>query len=177
MPSFAYIYQEPMNEPELTFLMEKEQRERRIFLRTVRNLSVLFIVAPCCLGIFMEFITRSDLSPAMKAVREREEPYTYLMYFLGMIVLLTLLGMASAYTYRRTLGRLMKDIRSGMKTVEQTRVDRKLHMESNGTYHFYLKSTFKLSVEVSREDFEAYEDGDEINIEYSTYSRVYFGYF
>lgn len=177
MSSSAYIYQEPMNDSELSFLKEKEQKERRVFTRTVRNLSVLFIIVPCCLGIIMESLSRNADPPELAALRDREDPYVYQFYIFGMIFLLLIVGLGSYFSYTRTLKKLVKDIHNGQKTVEQTHIGRKHFVEANNTYHFYLKSTFRLSVEVSKEDFDAYLDGDEINIEYSTYSRIYFGYF
>ena len=177
MQAPVHTYEEPMNESELSFLKKKEEKERRIFFRTVRNLSVLFIIIPCCLGIIMESITRRNATPAIAALREKEDPHVYLYYFLGMVFLLLLVGVGSFVSYNRTLKRLLKDIRSGKKTVEQTTVSRKQFIESNNTYHFYLNSTFRLSIEVSKEDYENYAEGDEINIEYSSFSRNYFGYF
>lgn len=166
-----------MNESELSFLKKKEEKEKRLFIRTVRNLSVIFIIIPCCLGIIMESLKRSQETPAMAAISEKEDPYVYLYYFFGMLFLLLVVGITSFVSYNRTLKRLSKDIRIGNKTVEQTIVSRKMFIESNNTYHFYLNSTFRLSIEVSKEDYGNYAEGDEINIEYSSYSKNYFGYF
>jgi hypothetical protein len=177
MPAPAYTYEEPMNEQELSFLKKKEEKEKRLFVRTVRNLSVLFVIIPCCLGIIMESLKRSEDTPVMAAIREKEDPHVNLYYFFGMFFLLLLVGIASFVSYNRTLKKLSKDIRIGRKTVEQTIVSRKMFIESNNTYHFYLNSTFRLSIEVSKEDYENYAEGDEINIEYSSYSKNYFGYF
>lgn len=177
MPAPAYTYEEPMNESELSFLKKKEEKEKRLFIRTVRNLSVLFIIIPCCLGIIMESLKRSGDTPAMAAIREKEDPHVYLYYFFGMLFLLLVVGIVSFVSYSRTLKKLSKDIRIGRKTVEETTVSRKMFIESNNTYHFYLNSTFRLSIEVSKEDYENYAEGDEINIEYSSYSKNYFGYF
>jgi|GEM_PF-314579 len=177
MSSPAYIYQEPMTFSELSFLREKEQKERRTFFRTVRNMAVLMIIIPACGGILIESISRSNDTPELARWRAREEPYPYLYYLTGMGFLLLLLLVASYISYNRTLKQLLKDIRSGYKTIEKTEIDRKQFIAANRTYHFYLKSTFRLSIEVSKEDFELYREGDEINIEYSTRSRIYFGYF
>jgi hypothetical protein len=173
----THTYQEPMNESELSFLRGKEEKERRVFIRTVRNLSVLFIIVPCCLGIIMETIVRQDDTPQMAVIREQNNPRAILFYFLGMIFLLLVVAIGSYISYTRTLKRLLKDINSGRKTVEETTISRKQFVETNNTYHFFLNSPFKLSIEVSKEDFELYGEGDEINIEYSTFSKNYFGYF
>jgi hypothetical protein len=176
MSSASYTYEESMNDSELSFLKTKEEKEKRTFFRTVRILLVLSIV-PCCLGIIMESIKRSSDPPEMTKLREQEDPHVYLYYFFGMIFLLLLVAVGSYIAYYRSLGRLHKDILLNRKTIENAAISRKQFVNSNNTYHFFLRSTFKLSIEVSKEDYEAYEEGDEINIEYSTHSRVYFGYF
>lgn len=172
-----HTYEEPMNESELSFLREKEGKERRMFIRTVRTLAIMFVIVPCCLGIIMESLKRSKDTALMSALREREDPHVYLYYFFGMLFLLLLVGVVSYVSYARTLKRVMKDIRTGNKTIEQTIIYRKAFVESNNTYHFFLRSPFKLSIEVSGDDYGHYNEGDEINIEYSTFSRNYFGYF
>jgi hypothetical protein len=50
-------------------------------------------------------------------------------------------------------------------------------MPLNNTYHFYLDNALKYSIEVSEDDFHRFEVNDEINIEYATYSKEYFGYY
>ena len=176
-PATVFKYEELMNDSERSFLIEKRDKEKAMFMRTIRTLSVIFIVLPCCLGIIMESISRSNDSPAVLQLKEQEDPYYYLYYFFGMLFLLLVVAIAGYYSYNKTLKRLEKDIRSGNKTVEQTEITRKLFMNNNNTYHFYLKSTFRLSIEVSKEEYEQYLEGDEINIEYSSCSGIYFGYF
>ena len=176
MPSNYLIYQETMNEAERSFLQEKWEKEKSIFMRMLRNLSFIFIVLPCCLGIIMESITRDNASPEVLRLKELEEPHVYLFYFLGMLVLLLIVAIASFYSYNKTLKQIGKDIKIGNKTVEQTEITRKLAMNNN-TFHFYLKSTFRLSIEVSQAEYQLYNEGDEINIEYSSFSKIYFGYF
>lgn len=166
-----------MNASELAFLREREVKEKRVFFRMVRNLTALFIIAPCSLGIVMEYISREKDNAAMARLREKEDPHAYLYYFLGMLFLLIMVAIGSFISYNRTLKRLAKDIRNGRKTIEQTIVTRKQYIESNNTYHLFVRSTFRLSIEISPEDYERYQEGDEINMEYSTYSGNYFGYF
>ena len=176
MSAAVFFYQESMNQAELSYLTEKRDKERRVFMRVLRTLSVIFIVLPCCISIIMEGIVRSNDTPEALKIKEREEPHIYLFYFLGMIFLLLVVAVASYFSYSRTLKMMERDIRQGEKTVEQTSINRKMAM-GNGTYHFYLNSAYKLSIEVTAEEYADYQEGDEINIEYSTWSGIYFGYF
>jgi hypothetical protein len=50
-------------------------------------------------------------------------------------------------------------------------------MPVNNSYFFYLSSAIKLSIEVEEYDYRRLEKGDEVNIEYTTFSQMYLGYF
>lgn len=165
-----------MNEGERSFLLTKWKKEKGVFMRTLRTLCFIFIVLPCCLGIIMESVSRSYDSPEVLRQKEIDEPHVYLFYFIGMLALLLIVAIASYVSYSKTLKQIGKDIKTGYKTIEQTSITRKLAMNNN-TFHFYLKSSFKLSIEVSEDEYNSYKEGDEINIEYSSYSGIYFGYF
>lgn len=170
-------YEEAMTETELSFLQEKANKERKLLSRVIRNLSFIFVILPCCIGIIMESLKRYQSTPDMIAIQDREDPHVIRNYFIGMVILLLLVAFFSAVYYFRSLWKLEKDLKTNLKSVEQTTIDRKQYIKSNDSCFFFLNSATQLSIEVSKEDFERFHEGDEINIEYSTYSKVYFGYF
>ncbi|KAA5536556.1 hypothetical protein F0919_02490 [Taibaiella lutea] len=177
MSRFNYRYEEPMEAAELSFLQEKAIKEKRLLARVIRNLSVIFVIIPCCMGITLESLKRSELTPMLREIEDKNDPDFVWNYIIAMIVLLLVVAISSAVYYRRTLWKLTKDIKRNLKSVEQAVIERKQHISSNDSYHFFIDSKTKLSIEVSKDDFEKFDEGDEINIEYSTYSKIYFGYF
>jgi len=177
MSRFNYRYEEPMEDPELSFLQEKAIKEKRILLRVIRNLSVIFIIIPCSIGIILESLKRAELTPALREIEDRNDPDFVRNYIIAMIVLLVVVAVSGTVYYYRNLWKLTKDIKRNLKSVEQAVIERKQHISSNDSYHFFINSKMKLSIEVSKDDFGRFDEGDEINIEYSTYSRIYFGYF
>jgi len=104
-------------------------------------------------------------------------PNILLVCFLGFLGLSCVIGISTYLSYTNTLGRLIKDIKRRRKIVERSEITSKRYMKENNTFHFYISSPTRLSIEVSREDFEDYKEGDEINIEYGKASKTYFGYF
>jgi hypothetical protein len=72
---------------------------------------------------------------------------------------------------------LLLDLHNRTKTVETNKITRKVALPSGNGYYFYTNSTTKISIEVSPEDFLAYNEGDEVSIEFATNSRHYLGYF
>jgi hypothetical protein len=80
-------------------------------------------------------------------------------------------------TYARKLLFINLDVKHQQKIIESVEIIQKKFMPQNQSFHFYIKSQIKMSIEVTQDDFLKFEEGDEINIEYSKYSKEYFGYF
>lgn len=158
------LHNEQLSSEELDFLIKKDERETTLFYRTIRVLMIICFVLP--------FIVAW-----VRAFAGEEHPFEYGYYFLGVGFLLSFLGVCAWLAYRRVLYKLKADIRGRTKTIERTKIKRKQFMPHNKTYYFFLDSPNKLSIEVSEQDYQLLNDGDELNIEYSTYSKLYFGYF
>jgi hypothetical protein len=95
----------------------------------------------------------------------------------ALCITLSFSAIISFFTYRRSLLDIRKDLNEKTKIVESSLITEKKFMPLNNTYHFYLDNAFKYSIEVSEDDFHRFEVNDEINIEYATYSKEYFGYY
>ena len=98
-------------------------------------------------------------------------------YFFLVGILLGISTISIYATYRFNLKQLQLDIKHRTKTIEIKHITRKLYIGTKNAYHFYLDSHIKLSIEVSENDYERMHEGDEVAIEYTTYSRQYLGYF
>lgn len=98
-------------------------------------------------------------------------------YFAGVFFLMCFSSGILYLVYRYSLQKLQYDVKHTTKTIELTRITRKQYMPQNNTFYFYLDSPHKLSIEVSELYFRKLDQGDEVNIEYSTYARLYLGYY
>ncbi len=157
-------YLEPLQEDERAFLKKKETRDRRQLYRTVRIIILICFILP----FGMAWGT---------AIAGLSNPFSYGKYFTGVGVLLFLTTGGVFMAYRSNLYRIYQDLHQGTKTVERTIVTKKRFMPHTNTCYFYLDSPEKLSIEVSPADYEQWDVGDEVNIEYSTHAKAYFGYF
>ena len=155
---------ELLNEDEMAFLRKKELRERRQFYKAVRAIMIGCFLLP----FFAAWV---------RAFAGAPNAFSYGHYFAGVGVLLGITLTASYLSWRAFLGRVQRDIRGGTKTIERAHITRKLFMPHNSTYFFYLDSPNKLSIEVGGKDYQNMKEGDEVNIEYTTYSQIYLGYF
>lgn len=164
MKQEARIHNEPLLPEELQFLKDKDEKETRTFYRAIRVFMFVCFVIP--------FIVAW-----LRAMDGDENPFELGAYFLGVAFLLSFTGLCAWLAYRRSLQKIKRDIKNRSKTVERTHITRKQYMPHNHTYYFYLDSPNKLSIEVSEADYHMLNDGDELNIEYSTNAKMYFGYF
>ena len=165
---------EEMNKEELLFIKKKLQKEQALMFRTMRNLSFLCFIIPTIVAIL--FFTNEQKIPDQYA-EELPEPFTMYTYLYSVLSLLTLLFLGGFISYIKSIKTLKKDVELKTKVIEPVLIIRKKFMDINNSYYFYLRSRLKLSIEVTEQVYHQYEEGDEINIEYSRFGKEYFGYF
>lgn len=157
-------YTEHLEDTELAFLRRREVRERKVYYKVISGLMVMSFIFPFVTAWYRAY----DGAP---------NAFSVLRFFVSTIVLLTICSVATYAAYRFNLRKIQLDIREQTKTIETWPIRRKLHVTGHNTYHFYIDSSVKLSIEVSADDFERLREGDEVSIEYTTHSRQYLGYF
>ncbi len=157
-------YNEPMVEEQLIFLTNKEGGHRKVFYKVFRILMFLSIIFPYAFAWY-------------KATDGVTNAFSYVRFFVIAGNLLFVSLVSTYFTYRFYFRKLQKDLKYKTKTVEVCHITRKVHASSNKTYYFYLDSNVKMSIEVLLNDYHNFKEGDEICIEYATWSHEYFGYF
>ncbi len=157
-------YTEPLELSELDFLLRKESKERKQYYK-----------------IFSLLMTGCFLIPFagawVQAYEGAPHAFSPFRYFLAVAVLLCISGFATYFSYRVVHRKLQLDIRHRTKTIETNRITKKLYVQVKKAYYFYIDSGIKLNIEVSANDYERLNEGDEVSIEYTTHSRQYLGYF
>lgn len=158
------VHTESLNLSERQFLMRRARHEGRQLYKVARVLMALCFLIPFLLA----WLWALDGAP---------DPFSPKRYFLGVLLLGTLSGGGIYLAYKKVLYPLRADLRIGTKTIERTHLMRKVYMLQNNTHHFYLDSPTRLSIEASSEDYQRFDEGDEVNIEYTTFSKIYLGYY
>jgi hypothetical protein len=159
-----YRYNEPLEDDELAFLQRKEGKERQQFYKLIRMAMIVAFVVP----FIMTWVN---------ALSGKDNPFSYGYYFASTGIIMLLSGGVVYMVYHNTLQVVQRDISHATKTIELTHISRKQYMAQNNSFHFYLTSPTRLSIEVSEKDYHRLDEGDEVNIEYTTYSKMYLGYF
>lgn len=155
---------EPLSNDELFFLKKKEQLDRHYFYLAVRAIMIICFVIPFLIAW-------------ISAIYGLPNAFGYRKYFTGVGFLICFAGLCTYISYHYYLRKVQQDIQHNTKVIERTQITQKKFMPQNGAYYFYLNSPIKLSIEVSEQDYHRLEAGDEVNIEYTTYSKQYLGYF
>lgn len=158
------IYHEPLEPGEVDFLRRKVAQERRQFYKVLRVLLIMCFICPFLVAWIRALVGAPD-------------PFSYKAYFLGVGFLMGFSGVTSYISYHYFLRKTELDLRSNQKLVERAHITGKRYMPQTNSYHFYLDSPTKLTIEVSEPDYLALEEGDEVNIEYTSVSKLYLGYF
>lgn len=158
------IYIEPLDSEELDFLVEKEQKDKGQFYLIMRIIMTISVLLPFLFAWYRAFEGEHD-------------PFSITYYFIGLGITASLAALVGYLVYKKGLYKIQADIKERTKTVESTHITRKQFMPAKEAYYFFIDSPTKLSIEVSKRDFERMQKGDELNIEYSTHSKYYFGYF
>ena len=175
MQRIIAIYEETMDDAEVAYLSKMRDEQVPLLHRTIRVFAILCITLPCVLGVAM-LLFRSF---AQKIPRPANEPPPNILVvcLIGFLGLSLVVGLSVYLSYANTLGKIIKDIKRRIKIIERSEITSKRYMKENNTFHFYISSPTRLSIEVNKEDFGEYKEGDEINIEYGKISKTYFGYF
>lgn len=163
----------PLETDELSFLTTKYRRLSKSFWRVITFMTIVGVSLPLLVLMALNLMPPTE----EKDQQYREEHFPNIIFVLTAVFLLALIILGGYYSYKRTIGKIRKDISEKNKIVERTVITQKIFMPHNNSFHFYIESEKKNSIEVSMNDYQAFEKGDEINIEYSKYSEEYFGYF
>jgi len=157
-------YTEPLAPDELKFLIDKEQKDRKQYFRVFDLLMLFCFIIPFAGAWYRAY----DGAP---------NAFSPFRYFFSVGVLLSISMFSTYVTYRINLRKIQLDINDGTKTIETNRITRKVYVRTKNTCYFYIDSKITMSIEVSVNDFERMNEGDEVSIEYATHSGLYLGYF
>jgi hypothetical protein len=169
MKSRSDKYLEKLSEDELAFLKKKAKKQERTFQKLLRIL-LLGAMLISFAGAWKN-IHNDD------KIFNTETIFSWENYFITLITLCVIFLIAMRFSRSAELNKINKDIRQQKKIIERVIIERKTFLPHNNTFHFYLNSLNKLSIEVEEQDFALLEEGDEISIEYAQNSGIYFGYF
>ncbi len=160
----AIRYTEALTRDEVAFLQTRKSAETGQVRKLLRVCVVLSVLIPFAGA----WVRANEGEPSV---------FSLLKYGLLLFWMLLISGAIAGVNYGRAVHPLRRDLRGGEKVVEAAVIVRKVFMPQDGSYHLYLNSLVRLSIEVEEAAFQHVQQGDEINILYAPYSRLHLGYF
>ncbi len=155
---------EPLEPDELTFIQKRCVFESKAYMFGMNMFLLATVAIP--FGVALAYYLKFERVDVMLKA-----------FFYALCITTVLFSVISFFSYKRSLSDIKKDAKEKTKIIEASLITEKKFMQQNNSYHFYLNSDIKYTIEVNESDFQRFETGDEINIEYARYSREYFGYF
>ncbi|MBK8144927.1 MAG: hypothetical protein IPK62_07975 [Bacteroidetes bacterium] len=158
------ISTEKLEDEEAAFIINKYQKASKDYLRIMNLFLISCGVFPLVMGVLFSIIA-NDFGVFIG------------VFVICLISLIFFFILVASIYYFLFLFRKYLDAQRQTKTIERCLVLEKKAILINQSYHIFIDSKVKYSIEVVENDYDLYEIGDEINIEYSTYDKEYLGYF
>ena len=162
MPNPIFI--EPLDDDEIFFVTKKYEKVSKEYLRIMNLFLIASGVIPLILAIGFGIVF-NDIR------------MFYRIFTISLVSLIIFFCIISVIFYFIQLYAVYKDNKFKTKTLEQCIITKKNYIQINNSFHFYINSDVKYSIEVSENDFNMFNLGDEINIEYTTFSKEFLGYY
>ncbi len=158
------VFIEPMDEDEIVFIRKRYEKASKDYMRVMNIFLIACGIIPFVLGIIFALIS-NDVAVFIQ------------VFIIGMASLTSFFIIVAVVYYLLQIYNKYRDTKCQTKLIERCMIIEKKSMYINNTFHFFLNSDVKYSIELSENDFNQYDVNDEINIEYSRYDKEYLGYF
>lgn len=158
---------EIFEEDEILFIKNKYERDSKTYLQAMNVLLVISVMAPTFFIIMQVLVYKKSFY----------DVHLITVFIVVFLAILLLVAVVAVILYLQKIYPLYLDTKHKNKIIEPCLILRKKAILENSSFHFFLDSKIKLSIEVLEHDYSKYEIGDEINIEYAQYSKEYFDYF
>lgn len=155
---------EPLEADEKDFIAKKYKRLSKTYMMVMNKMLIACGIIPLIISLLYFILSDS-----------RE--FYIKVFIIGISYMLCFFVFIATIYYFYSLYNPYKDNKYNTKTIERCIINDKKYMGLNNTYHLYLNSKVKYTIEIDKHYFDNMEVGDEINIEYSTYDKELLGYY
>ena len=155
---------EPLEQAEIIFVLRRYQKASKDYMRVMNLILLSSGILPFVIA-FMFLLYSADIDLVVQ------------VFIFLLISLLAFFILVAVIFYFQQIYNKYRDAMAKTKTIESCVIIEKKAVPINLTYHFFIDSRVKYSIEVSEEEFDHYQPGDEINIEYTTFDKEYLAHF
>lgn len=165
--------------------IDEHSQLKAIFDREVLKLKVvLYRLCKIFLGVFLIVAAIVSISyhftPEEDLLLPNDERVSLIdiiiTIFISLLVICGVLSIIFFIAYWINVRPIRKDIQSNYKIIETVSILQKQYMQHINAYYFTINSKQRLSLQVTKEEYEYYKTGDEISLEYTPHARIDLGY-
>lgn len=164
------LYHE-FNKYDKALTMKMALTNKRNFIRGITWVSAIFLFI---IGISLFMVL--NIEPTDPIYLERAQEPTG-VYIAVVVFLLLIYFLIIFLAFKVNVKPLLKDLKGNTKVIEQVNIKEKKYMPQNNTYHLYVQSVNRVSIEVSEQDYKKFQLGDEVNLEFTPNASIYLGYY
>lgn len=161
-------YEEPMTEREKQYIRSLLDAESIGYFKTLRLIGIIGAVLVVVVGL---------LASLAKPENELEKKFSLPQYIFASACFFILIYSLAIYGKKRFSRKYKDDLKDGRKLIIGIPIQQKQFVSQNNTFHFHLNFPGLLSIEVSQEDFMAFQAGEVVSVEFAKHSMTYLGYF
>lgn len=165
------VFFHDFNKADKALTMRMALTNKRNFIRGISWVSIIYFFI---IGIALFMVTNLESTDPLIVEEEKDSMNVYIGVIAGLLILYFFI-IFSAYTIN--VKPLLKDLKGNVKAIELVSIREKKYMPQNNSYHLYVRSLNRASIEVTEKEFRQYELGDEINLEFTPHANIYLGYY
>lgn len=161
-------YEEEMTAKERAFIQGLLEAESVGYFRTLRLIGIIGMVLVVFVGL---------IASLAKPENALEKKFSLPDYIFAAVCFFILVYSIAIFGKKRYSRKFKNDLKYGLKTVLAIPIQQKQFVPQTNSCHFHLNYPDLLSIEVSADDFRAFQVGDAVSVEFAKYSKTYLGYF
>lgn len=162
------VYEEKMTEKELAFIQAQLDKDAVGYFKLLRLMFIVALIVIIVVGLVASLVRPEN---------DLEKKFSLSSYiFSSSVAILFLLG-ATIYGKKKFSSKYKADLKHRIKRIFALQIQHKQYVPMTQTCHFHLNYPGLNSIQVSQEDFNNYQVGDLIHIEFAKFSQTYLGYF
>jgi hypothetical protein len=154
----------PLEEDEILFLERRFERVRKEYMYGMKLLMWICVLLPV-------------VSALLSLLNDTVYIPLPVIYGYGQLITAIAFILIMGANYYRGLYQIKKDLHYRIKLAFPVEILRKRYVAQNNTHHFFISVGLKYSIEVDQNYFDQYQEGDEVMIEFTRYSKIFLGYY
>ncbi len=162
------VREEAMTAKEKAFIDRLLQQDAIGYFRLLRLIFIVAMSVITVIGIIASFVNPAN---------DLEKKFSIVNFIIASAIALLFLLSITIYGKKKFSSKYKADLKHGLKRVIALHIQQKQYVELSQTCHFHSNYPGLNSIQVDPDDFNNFQVGDIIHVEFAKYSQTYLGYY